>query len=145
MGRHFSLSCRRNGEHKRGRFCVKIFISFSRIVKDTALQSTLTMTRINSIIMLVVLTCLMSPVMPRPDRYYNPYYPYYGYYGYYGQCLEDRDCSYSTACYNTYCRDPCIGACGYNANCKVVNHVASCACPSGYTGNAAVRCFHPQS
>ena len=69
--------------------------------------------------MLVALTCLMSPVMPRPDRYYNPYYPYYGYYGYYGQCLEDRDCSYSTACYNTYCRDPCIGACGYNANCKV--------------------------
>ena len=41
------------------------------------------------------------------------------YYGYYGECDLDSHCSYSTACYKNYCRDPCIGACGYNANCKV--------------------------
>ena len=38
---------------------------------------------------------------------------------YYGECDLDSHCSYSTACYNNYCRDPCIGACGYNANCRV--------------------------
>ena len=38
---------------------------------------------------------------------------------YYGECDLDSHCSYSLACYNNYCRDPCIGACGYNANCKV--------------------------
>ena len=84
---------------------------------------------------------------------------------YYGECDLDSHCSYSLACYNNYCRDPCIGACGYNANCRVsepvsqrdhvsrvsrvtcpchsqvVNHVAACACPAGYSGNAASSCF----
>ena len=79
---------------------------------------------------------------------------------YYGECDLDSHCSYSLACHNNYCRDPCIGACGYNANCRVsepvlspvpcptcpchpqvVNHVAACACPAGYSGNAASSCF----
>ena len=50
-------------------------------------------------------------------------------------------------------RNPCIGACGYNARCKVkktlssktltfqvVNGVAACACPAGYTGNPTHHC-----
>jgi len=100
--------------------------------------------------LLTLLTLLMGLVAsslasPRPspephNSYYDYYHPYYG-YRYYGECDLDSHCSYSLACYNNYCRDPCIGACGYNANCKVVNHVAACACPAGYSGNAASSCF----
>merc|ERR1719481_1149015 len=36
-------------------------------------------------------------------------------------------------------RNPCIGACGLNARCKVVGGIAACACPAGYQGNPTYR------
>ena len=36
-----------------------------------------------------------------------------------GECREDWDCDQDQACHYYVCRDPCIGACGYGANCKV--------------------------
>jgi len=39
-------------------------------------------------------------------------------------------------------RDPptCVGACGRNANCKVLRDTVACACPRGYTGNPSIYC-----
>ena len=38
---------------------------------------------------------------------------------YQGECQFDTDCSYYQACRYSYCENPCTGACGYLANCKV--------------------------
>jgi len=38
------------------------------------------------------------------------------------------------------CADPCPGACGIDAQCKVTGHNPACACRPGYTGNAYDRC-----
>ena len=100
---------------------------------------------LSPVTLLALLSCLVASSLasprPRPEAYnsyYDYYRPYYGYYRYatirssspttavlyryygdYGECDLDSHCSYSTACHNNYCRDPCIGACGYNANCRV--------------------------
>ena len=36
-----------------------------------------------------------------------------------GECYEDWDCPWDRACHYGHCRDPCTGACGYGANCRV--------------------------
>lgn len=36
-----------------------------------------------------------------------------------GECVEDWDCPRDRACHHGLCRDPCTGACGYQANCRV--------------------------
>lgn len=67
--------------------------------------------------------------------------------GYYGaapyckpECTSDSDCSLTRACVNQKCVDPCAGACGSHANCKVINHNAVCYCPDRYTGDPFNRC-----
>ncbi|KRT79967.1 hypothetical protein AMK59_6534, partial [Oryctes borbonicus] len=37
-------------------------------------------------------------------------------------------------------KDPCVGTCGLNAECRVVNHVPNCVCNNGYEGNPFVQC-----
>lgn len=69
---------------------------------------------------------------------------YYGdpYIGCKPECLQSSDCNLNKACINTKCVNPCINACGENAECSVINHAPMCYCIAGYTGNALFSC-HP--
>lgn len=40
--------------------------------------------------------------------------------------------------------DPCPGICGRNAECNVINHVPSCGCIKGFTGNPFDQCVKEQ-
>ncbi|KAI4480699.1 hypothetical protein M0802_014155, partial [Mischocyttarus mexicanus] len=59
------------------------------------------------------------------------------------ECISNTECSRDKACIRNKCYDPCIGTCGLNAECKVINHVPMCNCPIGMTGNAFITC-NPQ-
>lgn len=56
------------------------------------------------------------------------------------ECVQNSDCVHTRACINNKCQDPCVGACGLNAQCQVYNHQPSCSCFSGYTGNPLTSC-----
>lgn len=56
------------------------------------------------------------------------------------ECLVSSECSQDKACVNQRCVDPCIGTCGQNAKCQVINHNPICSCSNGYTGDPFVRC-----
>lgn len=56
------------------------------------------------------------------------------------ECVINPDCPYNKACVNTKCADPCLGACGRNALCQVVNHYPVCYCPPGQTGDPNIQC-----
>ena len=43
-------------------------------------------------------------------------------------------------CFRNKCVDPCPGVCGYNANCRVVNHSPVCSCLPNYVGDPFVGC-----
>lgn len=58
------------------------------------------------------------------------------------ECTVSSDCNSNRACSNQKCIDPCLGACGINSECKVVNHNPICYCRQRYAGNALVQC-HP--
>ena len=49
------------------------------------------------------------------------------------------------ACINKKCVDPCLGSCGKQAICKVVNHIAMCICIEKYTGDPFTECIHEES
>ena len=53
------------------------------------------------------------------------------------------ECYYDADCGDHLCKDPCVGACGYGANCKVFHRIAFCACPSGFIGDAMSFCTLP--
>jgi hypothetical protein len=57
------------------------------------------------------------------------------------ECIQNSDCPHNRACVNTKCIDPCIGTCGFNANCRIVNHNPVCSCQPGYTGNPSSNCY----
>lgn len=56
------------------------------------------------------------------------------------ECTINTDCPSNKACINQKCKDPCPGTCGPNANCQVINHVPSCTCIPGYTGDPFRYC-----
>lgn len=56
------------------------------------------------------------------------------------ECLSASDCPLTRTCVNQKCVDPCAGACGLHANCKVINHNAVCYCSPRYTGDPFNRC-----
>lgn len=56
------------------------------------------------------------------------------------ECLMNSECSPSMACINNRCVDPCPGVCGVQALCDVSNHIPSCSCPKGYSGDAFIAC-----
>lgn len=57
------------------------------------------------------------------------------------ECVISADCPYNKACSQQQkCYDPCPGACGYNAQCDVVNHSPICSCLPGYTGEPLSGC-----
>lgn len=57
------------------------------------------------------------------------------------ECIVNSDCPSHEACINERCKDPCPGSCGLNALCSVINHIPSCICPEGYTGDPFTRCL----
>jgi len=57
------------------------------------------------------------------------------------ECTVSSECPQDKACVNRKCVDPCIGTCGQNAVCRVVNHSPICSCTEGYTGNPFSRCY----
>lgn len=69
-----------------------------------------------------------------PDYIGNPYE------GCRPECTLNSDCPPNKACISNKCQDPCPGTCGQNAECHVVNHLPSCVCGQGYTGNPFSYC-----
>lgn len=59
----------------------------------------------------------------------------------YPECVQNEDCITTKACLNQKCQDPCVGACGLNALCNVINHKAVCSCPNGFMGSPFQQCF----
>jgi len=51
------------------------------------------------------------------------------------ECVLNTDCAPNRACIRNKCQDPCPGTCGQNADCQVVNHLPSCTCRPGHTGD----------
>lgn len=51
------------------------------------------------------------------------------------ECVLNTDCPSNKACNRNKCNDPCPGTCGQNAECQVINHLPSCTCHIGYTGD----------
>ena len=62
------------------------------------------------------------------------------------ECTQNTDCEVNKQCSDGMCKNPCLiqGACGLNAQCKVVNRNVHCTCPLGYIGNAKVECRQPK-
>lgn len=56
------------------------------------------------------------------------------------ECVTNSECSYDKACINNKCVDPCPGACGRHAMCRVISHSPQCVCETGYEGNALDQC-----
>ncbi len=58
------------------------------------------------------------------------------------ECVISQECPRDRACVNEKCVDPCIGACGANSKCDVVNHTPFCSCLAGYEGDAFISYAH---
>lgn len=56
------------------------------------------------------------------------------------ECVIDSDCQQNKACLKNQCQDPCPGTCGQNAICSVLNHLATCTCLEGFTGDPFRYC-----
>lgn len=56
------------------------------------------------------------------------------------ECVVSSECSQNKACVNQKCIDPCIGTCGLNTRCQVVNHNPICSCSPGFTGDPFASC-----
>lgn len=70
--------------------------------------------------------------------------------GYFGQppncrpeCTSNPDCPSDKACLQLRCVNPCTGACGFNAECRVQAHNPQCRCLSGYFGDPYRGCQLP--
>lgn len=57
------------------------------------------------------------------------------------ECTVHSDCGSNLACIAEKCADPCPGSCGIDANCNVINHIPTCTCPEGFTGDPFRICF----
>ena len=57
------------------------------------------------------------------------------------ECVINQDCRSNLACINEKCRDPCPGSCGTEARCDVINHIPTCTCLEGFTGDPFSRCY----
>lgn len=70
-----------------------------------------------------------------PDYIGNPYE------GCRPECTVNSDCPSNLACIRSKCQNPCPGTCGSNADCTVINHLPSCTCLPGFTGDPFVNCY----
>ena len=69
-----------------------------------------------------------------PDYYGNPYE------GCRPECLINSDCLLDKTCIRNKCQDSCPGTCGQNTMCQVINHLPTCTCIPGYSGNPFQYC-----
>lgn len=56
------------------------------------------------------------------------------------ECTVNSECERSKSCINQRCVDPCIGVCGQNAECRVINHAPVCSCRENFDGDPFTRC-----
>uniref|UniRef100_A0A182M1U8 EGF-like domain-containing protein n=1 Tax=Anopheles culicifacies TaxID=139723 RepID=A0A182M1U8_9DIPT len=58
------------------------------------------------------------------------------------ECQTNDDCELDKKCASGKCINPCLipGACGLNAQCRVVNRQAQCSCTPGFFGNPRQEC-----
>lgn len=56
------------------------------------------------------------------------------------ECVLNTDCPSNKACLQSKCTDPCVGVCGQNAHCQVVNHSPACTCHVGFNGDPFRYC-----
>ena len=56
------------------------------------------------------------------------------------ECVSHAECAASLACINQKCKNPCVGLCGVNAQCRVINHNPRCNCLPGYDGDPYRSC-----
>lgn len=56
------------------------------------------------------------------------------------ECTINSECPSNLACIREKCKDPCLGACGSDAICSVINHTPICNCPDGFTGDPFAFC-----
>lgn len=56
------------------------------------------------------------------------------------ECVLNSDCPADKACIRKKCINPCPGSCGLHADCQVINHLPSCTCRNGYTGDPFITC-----
>ena len=56
------------------------------------------------------------------------------------ECTINADCPSNKACQRLHCVDPCPGLSGVNAQCRVINHIATCTCNEGYEGDPFNSC-----
>lgn len=56
------------------------------------------------------------------------------------ECVVNTDCPSDQACISEKCRNPCVGSCGQNADCRVQNHIPVCLCQAGYSGDPFTLC-----
>ena len=59
------------------------------------------------------------------------------------ECHRHEDCEANKRCTDDgVCTNPCLqhGACGFNAQCRVVERNAQCSCPPGHYGNPKINC-----
>lgn len=57
------------------------------------------------------------------------------------ECSSNEECSLHLSCINNRCKNPCIGSCSPNAECRVVSHSPICLCPNGFTGDPFFQCI----
>lgn len=62
------------------------------------------------------------------------------------ECSDDFDCDLTKSCVNSKCIDSCSlpNSCGKNAVCSTNNHVRTCECLPGFTGNPMLGCISIQ-
>lgn len=59
------------------------------------------------------------------------------------ECVLNSDCPSDKACIRGKCADPCPGTCGQNAECQTINHLPTCTCINGFTGDPFRYCNLP--
>lgn len=57
------------------------------------------------------------------------------------ECIQNSECPSNKACIRNKCIDPCPGTCTQNAICQIINHVSTCTCIPGYTGDPYRNCI----
>lgn len=86
--------------------------------------------------------------IPRGSKkilHYVPFSTFYGiniYKNLTAACILDTECDTQEVCQGGQCINPCVlpQTCGMNAKCHIANHLRTCSCPAGFTGNADVEC-----
>lgn len=57
------------------------------------------------------------------------------------ECVLSSECPSDKSCERQKCVNPCITACGIDADCRVHNHSPICTCKINYVGDPFTRCY----